>query len=190
MSTLDEFGDPDRSTRAGWLARTAHALPYVLVAYLVLCILIWTEMVDGTSGWLWVAIVPYLGVILISAAHRQLARLCLTCMQQVPADAPVRVRRYLSLLWLSHRAAGWWPFLLIIAWLGLTSAAYYVTGWEPGSASWLGAPVDLFVVTTLWAEWKHHRYRPWCPYCRRWDDGGGMREPSPDPVGDGTKVTS
>jgi hypothetical protein len=48
-------------------------------------------------------------------------------------------------------------------------------------------PGDLWMFAVIYTEWLHHRLRPWCPYCRPWDEGGDQ-ELAPDPTLFGTKT--
>lgn len=53
----------------------------------------------------------------------------------------------------------------------------YIAG---GAAPPLAIPGDLSLFAVIYTGWVHHRLRPWCPYCGRWEDDG-HEEPSPDP---------
>lgn len=190
MTVLDEFGDPDRSTTSRAVTKIAHAFPAVLVGFGVLSVGEWLELIHYERWPLAAQAVYFIaigGVLLTGFAHQELARLCLRCMEAVPADAPIRAGRYVRLLWLSHRMKGGRYFAVVLPLIVLTSVARAVLDDTPGALTFLRAPVDIIVLAVLTGDWIHHRYRPWCPYCRDWGSGGD-REPSPDPVGDGTKV--
>jgi hypothetical protein len=195
---LDDFGDPDRSKRAGWLARIAHLLPVVVIAELVFSALSWFEVIRAEE-WPWWAraatSMTFLLAIFAAIFHHQMARLCLRCMEAVPADAAVRAqsRRKHASLWMYHqcvRLRGLLPLLIISAYNLALAGVWALIQQKPADLTWTLAPVDLFAIGLVWSFWVHHRYRPWCPYCKPWDDGGGIREPSPDPTGSGTKVSS
>ena len=185
---VDDFGDPDRSPRAGLFVRVAHALPYLIAAFLVYSALRWFEIINLPEWAELIIPAPLFLTVIISTMHRELARLCLLCMQQVPADAPTRVKRWLPLLWARHKIGGFRFLIPLAVAIILSSTVATVFQLDSDANSWLQAPADVLLAVFLWAEWKHHRYRPWCPYCRRWDDGDGPREPSPDPTTTGTKV--
>lgn len=188
MSLIDDFGNPDRSPRARRLAKAAHALPYVLVFYLAVAAAEWVGLFSVAGSWYGLALIaPFYALLAASGFHQALARLCVRCMAEVPADAPVRAVRQRGLLRLAH-TRGWLLFLVILGWFAVAAVIRWAAGWSLEDSSWLRAPADLFAFAWLWSEWVHHRYRPWCPYCRRWDDDGGPREPSPDPDRGGVKT--
>jgi hypothetical protein len=175
---VDDFGDPDRSPRAGVLARGAHLLPHAAIGYLAASVAYWLGYLP-LAVWMpicWAASI----LIVVSTVHLALGRICLRCMEAVPADAPVRAQRRLWLLWFSHRFTGWRYYVTLLGILAAVLAFRLGLGLQPGTHRWTTAPADGFILATFWAGWIHHRYRPWCPYCRRWDDGGD-REPAPDP---------
>jgi hypothetical protein len=195
---IDDFGDPDRGPRADWFARIAHWLPVALVLDLAYSALQWVEVVR-TEEWpwylRWVTSLPFTVVIFTALFHQKFARICLKCMQDVPADAPVRAQapRKKASLWFFHwneKLYGLLPLVIIVGYSFAFAFILNRLGAAPGEFSWLVAPLDLFVLAFIWSIWVHHRYRPWCPYCKPWDDDGGVREPSPDPTGTGTKVSS
>lgn len=197
MSDLvDDFGDPDRSSRAGWLARVAHWLPWVAPVYVVWSALQWVEVVQ-LELWPWYlrvfGSVPFVIVFIGAILHQSFARLCVRCMEAVPADAPVRAQKKLRWLRFEHwclRLRGAMPLAVIMLYSVFTVAVLAIFDVPLGGWTWIYAPLDLFTAAVCWSFWVHHQYRPWCPYCKPWDGGGGMREPSPDPTGSGTKVSS
>lgn len=195
---IDDFGDPDRSPRADWFSRVAHWLPVVLFADLVFSALQWVEVVR-TEEWPYllrlVAVLPFFLVIVTGLFHQKFARLCLRCMQDVPADAPVRAQSPRKRAWFrffhwTEKGRGLLPLVIIGAFSLALAGVWTLIQQKPGEFSWMTAPMDLFVIAFIWAIWVHHRYRPWCPYCKPWDGDGGVVEPVPDPAGSGTKVSS
>jgi hypothetical protein len=174
---FDDFDDPDRTPRASMLARVAHLLPHALAAYIVLLLVDYAGLLPR---WAWTLSLLVAAVAVTTGAHMALGRLCLRCMQDVPADAPVRVQRLLRLLRFEHWIAGWRYFAAFFGLVAITLGVRGLLGLPVEAHRWMWAPTDLLVVTTLWSQWIHHRYRPWCPYCRDWGHGG-TREPSPDP---------
>lgn len=182
---IDAFGDAGdvagpRSSRI--LSRTAHLFPAVAATAFT------GVIVDDITGGLlpgWISVLSlavYIAVFLIAMVHNVLARLCLRCMQDVPADAPAQAARKRWLLWADHHYLR--IYLLVLA---LGFASRWIGAWIglPEGPSPLYLPGDLILLAQVAGIWTHHRLRPWCPFCRRWDDGQGPREltPTPDPAG-------
>ena len=67
-----------------------------------------------------------------------------------------------------------WGRTLLVA-VGVVVVAGYALPLPAGRA----AVCSVLVLANV-VSWRHARLYPWCPHCRRWDDGG-RREPSPDP---------
>jgi hypothetical protein len=180
---FDTFGDPDRNAASRALTWLAHVAMPVAVVMLVINAIDWFYDIPDWIG-LTIAVIQFV-VIVIAALHQDIGRICVRCMQEVPADAPVRAqrRRWLLRFWHFSMTRGYW---LALACVIFVPAAIQVLFFETTRATWMNAPGDLFVFAYIWALWSHHRLTPWCPYCRRWDDGGA-HEPSPDPVPEGTK---
>lgn len=181
----DDLGDPDRSPRAGLLARLAHLFPYALTLWVVYTI---ASAAGVLPSLLWVPALAILLVMAVGDLHGYYGRICLRCMESLPVDAGQRVAQWRWLLWFQHRVMRrrWGYF---IGWFGLVFvevAFRFALGFGTGEAHWTGAPLNVWVGVSIWSGWKHHRYQPWCPYCR-WDDGGD-REPSPDPDTSGVKT--
>lgn len=181
VSLIDDFGDPERSSRARVIGRAAHLFPWVMT--------VWAVFIAVDYGGLWrpptwltvLVLAPVLMLVMLSQAHQGLARVCVECMRRLPADAPIRAARYRRLLWLRHRMAGWQWFWVVGPLIAAEVVIRAVFGIADGDAPWTTLPLAVVVFGNMVGEWLHHRYRPWCPYCRRWDDGGGPREPSPVP---------
>jgi len=172
------------------MTRLAHLFPTIMVIYGTFMVLEWVELFDLRNHSFVVqtlALVPFVVVILISWAHLALNPMCLKCMRSVPVDAPAQAQRQVYLLWISHYMIGW-LFLGAMVGLAVVNSIVRViifgTIYEP---SWTRAPLDIFIMGVLWSEWVHHKLRPWCPYCKDWDEGG-EHEVVPDPLPTGTKV--
>lgn len=187
MTIFDDLGDPDRGARATFFTRVAHALPFIAVLLLAYCALRWFNVNLGWAGLLFVPLL--VASMLIVTFHTQMARLCLKCMQMAKPDDPVRVQRRRTRMWLrfDHLPSRYWWALWLTA-VGFLYVMRTINGWVPDTQGWAYVPGDLFIVATYWARWKHHRYRPWCPYCKPWEDDGGPREPSPTPDPTGVKT--
>jgi hypothetical protein len=113
----------------------------------------------------------------MAASIRHFELLCTTCLDRVPDDAPVQVKRKdraLRFVHWSRRRIG----LVGIGVLVTVIAADLVD-----ALAWLAVPLWALFVFDEWAVQFHARVVPWCPYCR--GGGGGPREasPTPDPVG-------
>jgi hypothetical protein len=154
----------------------AHALIYVLAVAVAVRAASWFDLLTVVNAF--VAAVLML-CWLMSGFHRRKDHLCFRCMNEVPADAPTQAERRRRSLRFAHFTsslhglpvtiaivAG--PAILSIAAHGATPLGYLVPG-------------DLWMFAVIYAEWLHHRLRPWCPYCRPWDEGG-HEEPAPDPT--------
>lgn len=203
----DDMGDPDRNRRARVMNRIAHLLPGILVLYVGVTALGAVATIGMGMGWLprspegggsdsslgadllgWAFVLCLVGPILLAMLHVDYARICVRCMRSVPEDAPLRAATRRKRLWLRthHRLRGWRMSVSLLALMIVSTIVDRV--WDAPAVS--GAFTLIIVVgigAVIWSNWIHHRYRPWCPWCRRWDDGG-HHEHSPDPVDNGEKV--
>ena len=180
-SLFDDFGS-DESPRGQTINKIAHLYPLTVVLWSVFIALTWFEIVNG-----WWTLLTFLFIvpIIIAQWHMVIARICLRCMQNVPEDAPVRSQtpRNRKLMWLFHSTLGFRFLGMILLGAAVVSAIRYFIGSGAGETTWLNAPMDIFIVCVIWSQWKHHRYRPWCPYCK-WGDGGSheaVPQGVPDP---------
>lgn len=128
---------------------------------------------------LWVLI---LIVFLVAVIHQKTARLCIKCMQEIPIDADQKAqgwqRRFLRIEHFTLRET----FILVVA----------INVWAGGRNYFLHTDLSLAIASIplmivwgsmIYGVWLHHRVRPWCPYCRRWDNGGDSEwVPDPDPA--------
>lgn len=179
MTSSAPFSDQSPAFRV--LSALAHALIYVLVITAATRVASYFHLLVGVNQ-----IATYALVICWMAAiyHRVLGTLCVQCMNEVPADAPVRADRYKWLLRFAHFTT---TRLGILTAMVIYLAPLVVGIIHPVIASHelLYVPTDLWFFAAIYTEWQHHRLRPWCPYCRRWDDGGD-HEPAPDPTASNT----
>ncbi|MFC9432725.1 hypothetical protein [Nocardia sp. NPDC057030] len=119
--------------------------------------------------------------VVIGAMHNMYTRLCVRCMREVPADASSRAERQWWILLFNHGTS---TVRGLLGWFALLGATYWFVhrlDFPPVAQ----LPADVATFLYLYSCWLHHRLRPWCPYCPDWG-GGGVAEPSPDPV---TKAT-
>jgi hypothetical protein len=167
----DAFGDPGGSVAGRALATLAHLLPYTLLAYLGLRAARWFSIIEPNIVISLIAggvLVPVIGA---GVFHTQLACLCLPCMQALPADAAVRVRRHLPLLWLVHQMKGRRLLFTVLGLFAAGTGMRILAGGAGDAGWWLDALAELTAMAVVWGNWVYHRYRPWCPHCR--DSGGG-----------------
>ncbi|WP_285029790.1 hypothetical protein [Mycolicibacterium sp. lyk4-40-TYG-92] len=176
------FGDESRSSRLQ--TAMAHSLIYVLAAAALVRALSWFGMLTVVNAFVAAVL---LTCWLVSGIHRRKDHLCFRCMNEVPADAPTRAERRKRSLRFAHFTSSLrglpvtimivgGPVALGLAVYGTTPTVYLIPG-------------DLWMFAVIYTEWLHHRLRPWCPYCRPWDEGGDA-EPAPDPTLFGTKTRS
>jgi hypothetical protein len=183
-AVFDDFGDPDRSPRSRKIARIAHWMPVVLVVTAGVRIVGWFG--DGlVPTWLGVGVeAAMLAVLITLFLHQQLARICLRCMEEVKEDAPIRAQRNRGILKIWHlgnssRVVLIWLAVLVLTGLGRSWLKdRFGYDWN-----WLNAPTDVIFLLYVYSLIFHHRVSPWCPYCRRWDEGGEHEvAPTPDPT--------
>lgn len=178
MSVIDDAFNGDETRTQRVLNVVTHWMLWAIAVQAVLRV----PWYFGHNSWAldlggWLCTV----LIILSQVHNLFARLCVKCMEAVPADAGQRAQRQQSVLWLSHSLTSLRGFgLYAIACVGVSMLV------ASGFPRLITVPLDLFTTTFLYSLWLHHKLRPWCPYCRRWDDGG-EHEPSPDPVAKATR---
>ena len=181
MRSACSFGDQDGAPLAQSLI--AHSLIYVLVGSLAFRVAAWfgffidiSLVFNATLVICWI----------VASFHRRKDHLCARCMHEVPADAPTRAERQWPLLRFSHftvTIAGTAVLACVV--FGLALVADLLGGAH--AARLLYIPGDLWVTAVIYCEWVHQRLRPWCRYCRPWDDEGD-HEPAPDPTDSGTST--
>lgn len=180
MTQATPSGDPSGSPK---LSVVAHSLVYVLGIALLLRVASWFGLLDGANTVTsWVLMTIYLA----SIWHRIRSGLCLRCMAEVPDDAPVRAERQRGLLRLAHFNSQLKGVAVMLA-IAFLSPIVLAKLLDDAHQNLSNAPADLWIFVFIYTEWLHHRLRPWCPYCRNWDDDGDP-EPSPDPTTFGTKT--
>jgi hypothetical protein len=187
IPAFDDFGDPDRSLRAGNLTRVAHWVPAALLITMIVRIVHWFS--DLIPVWLGVGVEVVMIVTMITMfLHQGLARICLRCMEEVKPDAPLQAQRKRKILKIWHLGQSW---RVSLAWLAAILLTNGVRIWLNDDFGydwhWINAPTDVIFGLWIYSMVFHHRVSPWCPYCRRWDDGGD-HEAIPDPVEPSTKV--
>lgn len=180
MAPFAPSGDPSGSSK---LSAMAHALVYVLGIAILLRVALWFGYLEGANEIMaWVLMI----VFGASVWHQLRPGLCLRCMKEVPLDGPVRAETQRSLLKLAHFNGSWKSVIVTVALVivGPIIVELLLNGEHTSLSS---VPSDLWIFALIYSNWLHHRLRPWCPYCRDWDDDGDP-EPSPDPTTFGTKT--
>lgn len=168
------FGDESGASRMQ--SAMAHSLIYVLAAAMLVRAASWFGLLTVVNA---LVAAVLLTCWLVSGFHRRKDHLCFQCMEEVPADAPTRAERRRRSLRFAHFTGSprglpvtimivGGPAVVGIAMYGATPTRYFI-------------PSDLWMFAAIYAEWLHHRLRPWCPHCRPWDEGGD-EEPAPGPT--------
>lgn len=123
--------------------------------------------------------------------------LCLRCMKNSPLDPQREVTRWDGRLRLVHWLTPARVGIGFLIWLSMVSVSSWLLAYSfpgPGLVPlWAVLPINVviwlpwlyFSISGLYHQWLH----PWCPYCRRWDEGGDPEVvPDPVPSGEGEKV--
>ncbi|GAB0105262.1 hypothetical protein JMUB6875_42400 [Nocardia sp. JMUB6875] len=177
MSVIDAFNNSDRPSGRvlDWIA---HRMGSILaVTTLAGAVATWVE-----NSWVSVTLAGLVTAAftvgtVVSVLHMELTRICAACMRAVPADAPVRAQRRRWLLRVAHVGSGR-SGLHLFAVIAVSTLAAVLAGIR---GRYVTVPMAFWPLLVSYAGLIHHRLRPWCPYCPRWDDGGDLQEPSPDP---------
>lgn len=180
MKSAQHFGDHGGAPRIR--SAIAHSLTYVLALALVSRVATWFGLfLDGAHFVSAALLVCWL----VAGFHRDSEHLCERCLREVPIAAPARAERQRSLLRFAHVAKSVIGCaVLAVVSVGPPLLAVLMPVEVPRL---LYIPGDLWLVAIIYAEWVHHRLRPWCPFCDPWDEEGD-EEPAPDPTWSGTKV--
>lgn len=175
VRSTSPFGDHGGAPRVQSII--AHSLIYILALSMLFRVTAW-------FGWFVAVTLVFNAILLlcwvVSSVHRHRDHLCEWCMRDVPADAPTEAERRLPLLRLAHfnmTVAGTAVFAVVVVVPPLLTA---VLDGSPTDRL-LYIPGDVWITAVIYSEWVHHRLRPWCPFCKPWDDEGD-EEPAPDPV--------
>ncbi|MGW5453923.1 hypothetical protein [Nocardia sp. NPDC003979] len=175
---MDDAFDNDESRLRRLLTTIAHLMLYALAAVAAARI---ATYFDYTGILVELTLLIGNVILIIGLTHNDFQRLCVQCMQEVPADAGPRAERRQRLLWLRHWASTTPRLLIVLAMISVPAFLVHSVG-LPRVVS---LPVDALWATFMYSIWLHHRLRPWCPYCRDWDQDGSP-EPAPDPVNKAT----
>lgn len=179
----DHFDGTSDRLSAKLSTRLAHSIIWLLPITMVTSIAFWLGpdwtwlRISNNTAWIFMMF-AYLSAIL----HQDAPRLCVKCMQEVPIDAAQKAqglqRFFLLLMHLSRKTA----FTLLVALLVFIHVPPFL--WDENNYVQILIIVipNLYISCLIYGMWLHHRLRPWCPYCRRWGDGGEAELiPDPDP---------
>jgi hypothetical protein len=117
---------------------------------------------------------------MILTRWRHAGRLCEACIAEWPLDPETEVSKRMRYINAYH-------FILDSARRAVSIFVVFIAAWiasmllfrAPVVDAVFGLPLALLMLTF----YKHDFIRPWCPKCRRWDDGGGHEwVPDPDPA--------
>ena len=176
------FGDESRMSRTQ--SAMAHALMYVLAVAIPIRIASWFGLLTSVNIFASIALLVCWGMALF---HRHKDHLCVRCMNEVPLDAPELAQRSRRSLRFFHFATTLLGTLTMV--VSISTPAIFDVMTDGTLPRGYFVPGDAWTFLLIYAAWQHHRLRPWCPYCRPWDEGGD-EEPAPDPTLLGTKTIS
>ena len=199
------IADGNGGNREGWLYRVGMWCGHYFITMMAVTFVFnigaavitpWLHGVPGFSTaqtWMgWVVAAATLLALLARVRYHD-RNLCPRCLNAVPfADPDGAVRRHRRELRYAHAVT---VRRLVAAVVVLSAATALLS-----TSHWLGIPhlmgtvlADSVLITvavglgySLWALRWHMRLQPWCPWCRRYDDGD---EPPvvPDPTPPGVK---
>ena len=169
-------------SRRGWsrpvdtLAHRVGVVACVVVGLIVLGALVGPDVRDTLA--LSASVVGLVWII-AQGLHTRRENLCVRCAEAMPSNPCAAVERGRVWLRLHHRLTD--SPVVFVVYVGVQVLACLPTwlGWRGLDWLWF---LPIAGLTRLWLH--HAAVRPWCPYCREWDDGGD-HEPSltPDPAG-------
>ena len=124
---------------------------------------------------------------------------CLRCIRETPLDPQKEIVRYDRRLRVIHANSPKRFLVYAALWVVLAFGSSFFLNWiTPGADDlpplWLVLLVNFMIwfpivymnICGQWHQWLH----PWCPYCRRWDEGGEPEVvPDPIPSAEGDKVS-
>lgn len=137
-------------------------------------------------------------VTMIIGFRHDAKTLCLRCIRVAPLDPQREITRYDRRLRVIHGNTAKRSLIGAVVWVAGFIGFFSLLKWAfPGPEIvplWAILLVNVIVFSPLvymnmcgqWHQWL----RPWCPYCRRWDEGGSPEVvPDPVPSGEGDKVS-
>ncbi|WP_162625542.1 hypothetical protein [Mycolicibacterium llatzerense] len=166
----------DGRLRSRTVTFLAHAITYVLpVTFVVL-----VAAAFGAASYVnHFAMAALLMCWFATLAHHDNGQLCVRCIESVPKDAALRADGCRVPLRFAHFVESTAGILAMVTVCLVPVVATIILPAPTVDRVYLA--VHMWVFAVIYADWTHGRLRPWCPFCRRWDDGGD-HEPSPDPV--------
>lgn len=154
----------------------AHAITYVLPVTFVALVATGFGVTSYVNHF---AMAVLLVCWFANLAHHDSGQLCVPCIESVPADAALRADGCRLPLRFAHFVDSRAGILAMVI-VCLVPVAAMLT-LPAATVARVYLAVHMWVFAVVYADWTHVRLRPWCPFCRRWADGGD-HEPSPDPV--------
>src|SRR3954463_14567512 len=178
-----------------WYVEWAGHHTYIYWLYLMLNPL--SRLFGEFDIWAGPAIGVWAFITMIIGFKHDRKTFCLRCMREAPLDPQKEITRYDRRLRVIHANTPKRFLGYAVGWLVLTLGSSVFLNWiTPGNELpplWLIMAVNITVWSPIvymnicgqWHQWLH----PWCPYCRRWDEGGDPEVvPDPVPSGEGEKL--
>jgi hypothetical protein len=189
-------GADDRQGWFDWYVEWAGHHNYIYWFWLMVSPI--TRLLGEFDLWVSPFIFLWAFVTMIIGFRHDRKTFCLRCIREAPLDPQKEITRYDRRLRVIHGVTKKRFALGALAWISLGFSSSLFLGWiSPGNdlpPLWLVILVNIMVwgpvvylnICGQWHQWLH----PWCPYCRRWDDGGAPEVvPDPVPSGEGDKVS-
>jgi hypothetical protein len=168
------------------LKRHRHYGTHAVIAYLLITIAIVPLTVTEVIPAAVYAVMLAFGLLAwITRFRHNLGHLCDECIAQMPLVPQKRAEDLKPALWVMHLLNGRPVRALIVSTGTLIAAlfaAYLLLSDHKVPYVILQEAVLLYLVTDVFAQHVHSKYRPWCPYCNGGGGGGRARADSPDPT--------
>lgn len=182
----DNFDGTSDRRAARVTTRIAHAVRWLLPVAIVFRVATYFDY-DSVPAGIADAVFTIALVVafFVASFHQNAARLCVRCMEEVPANAAEIAERRRWALWFHHRhdlrPLSSFGLLVGVLAVGIIGGAKFGGTFFGEVVCYI--PNDVFLFSLIYSVWIHHRLRPWCPYCRGWDDDGPAElVPDPDPA--------
>jgi hypothetical protein len=192
MTAAGYYGDGDSpkiTLKERWAQIAGHG--WIGFYCFWLASVVTNSYVNGAWGWV-ITGVLIAGIVAMNWGEFQHSRnLCWRCWKIVPLDPEAKVKKHDRALRAMHWVwnKGFKAFLALMAVfffpLVFVVVVFPLIGLDTKPWNLFGF-VGIFGVQMFLAYTgnRHQWLRPWCPYCKRWDDGGS-HEVVPDPVPSG-----
>lgn len=126
----------------------------------------------------WYVAVPMIAVqsIVIFGYVMHFREMCEKCIATMPLDPQKAIDKEKPLLWITHK---WW---LRVGLLVASIATGALTKSTTVTHMACNSGYDVWFSFTIFAQLRHSRLEPWCPWCRRGGGGDDESEEVPDPT--------